>query len=223
MDTPKKRGRPKGSKNRPKTKKELKKRLAAEESSRVREKISAALVQVANGEPILDALKAVGIGWGLFNITIRWNKDLQETYHAAMATRTQSRRDMAEKKLAEIVAKGKKTTYYNANGEKTREIIADDVDAIKTQVAALSPDVYGRQSGPLVVHNTLNVNAVHKATLADIISGNASRNSLLPDRSNLPELSQVIDAQAATPDNPDQRRIIPIMTTSTEDRTEGGG
>ena len=119
------------------------------------------------------------------------HKDLQEKLHRATAMRKEKRREEAEARLHRLALHGKVTKYCDAEGNVKRQIVADDVESVRATVEALSPD-FRKDRGPLVVHNTLQLNTLHKQTLADILAESAERRTLLPAKLD----SQPIEAEA---------------------------
>ena len=172
---------------------EKKKRLAARKSTRTREAYLVVCELVAAGKDTGTACAEAGISWAQVNAISLHYKDLQEKFHKANAMRKELRREQAETRLHKLAMEGKVTKYCDATGNVKRTVVQDDVESVRATVEALSPE-FRKDRGPLVVHNTLQLNTLHKQTLADILAESAERRSLLPEKLS----AQTIEAEALT-------------------------
>jgi hypothetical protein len=193
-------------------------RERAAKSQRTRSAYLVMCEHVAAGDSIPDACKKAGILWPQVNAMSLHHKDLQEKFHAATRARADMRREAAEARLHELATRGKSTIYKDADGNIRRSVVQDDVEAVRATLEALSPE-HRKDRGPLIVHNTLQVNNLQRETLADILQTSTTRENLLPPK----RTSQVIDIQPLAPPTSHNISYEQAETKKPEAEEAGGG
>jgi hypothetical protein len=147
---------------------------------------------IAKGATVKEALISSGLlEWNAAGLEIGTNPESKALYNSAMTAREAIWREEALAKIRDVAINGKRTVRKDSTGFES-ETISDDPQTIIAQAQAYDPARYAKQSGPLVVHNSLTVNTNGRATLADLIASSTDRAGLLStDREKV--RAQVID------------------------------